>query len=253
MKTTIADTIRAGLAAGKTNDQILADVRKAHPGSNTTAACVSYYRSKAKKAPAASHKEKAVVQAVREALPSNDTPTYTVKGIKTFTGMEGHGYNATLYRDGKAVAFVIDDASGGDLQIEWKDHKDGLFAVSTTNYKGEPWTVKMTLEEQRLHELCASMPHRTCEWVDPATGKPSVLATTMAIFIEELVNDALMLRDIARLTKGKVAFALGGKLYTIKMAPSEANIATVRAKNVGCVVLNGLPDAEALKVVRATS
>lgn len=255
MKTTIADTIRAGLAAGKTNDQILADVRSAHPGSNTTPACVSFYRSKAKKVGNAvtPPKEKVVAKAVRETISNVTKPVYTVKGIKTFIGMEGHGYNATLYRDGKAVAFAIDDASGGDLQIEWKDQADGLYVVKTTNYKGEPWEIKMTLEEQRLHELCASMPHTTCEWTDPAADKPAVLAVTMASYIEELVNDALMLRDIARYTKGKIAFTLGGKLYTIKMAPTEANIAIVRAKNVGCVILNGLPDAEALKAVRATS
>ena len=38
---------------------------------------------------------------------------YTVKGIKSFQGNEGLGFNATLYRNGKKVAFVIDDANGG--------------------------------------------------------------------------------------------------------------------------------------------
>ena len=47
---TIADTIRASLAEGKTNEQVLADVKAAHPTANTSAACVSYYRSKMKKA-----------------------------------------------------------------------------------------------------------------------------------------------------------------------------------------------------------
>ena len=53
---TIADTTRASLAEGKTNEQVLADVKAAHPTANTSAACVSYYRSKMKKAGTATAK-----------------------------------------------------------------------------------------------------------------------------------------------------------------------------------------------------
>lgn len=44
----IADIIRAGLADYKSTASILADVKAAFPASNTTAACVAFYRSKAK-------------------------------------------------------------------------------------------------------------------------------------------------------------------------------------------------------------
>lgn len=47
---TIADTIRSAISAGKTNEEVLAAVKAAHPDSNTSPACVSYYRSKMKKA-----------------------------------------------------------------------------------------------------------------------------------------------------------------------------------------------------------
>lgn len=43
---------------------------------------------------------------------------YTVKGIKTFRGMEGQGFNATLYRDGKKVGLVIDEGNGGSFLYE---------------------------------------------------------------------------------------------------------------------------------------
>ena len=47
-----------------------------------------------------------------------DTRDYTVKGVKTFRGMEGHGFNASLYKGGKRIAFVIDSAHGGDYNYE---------------------------------------------------------------------------------------------------------------------------------------
>jgi hypothetical protein len=43
---------------------------------------------------------------------------FTVKNIKTFRGMEGIGYNATLYLNDKKFAEVLDDAHGGEVNIE---------------------------------------------------------------------------------------------------------------------------------------
>lgn len=46
---------------------------------------------------------------------------YTVKGIKTFTGMEGIGYNCGLYKGNKKVAEVTDPATGGPIDFYWTD------------------------------------------------------------------------------------------------------------------------------------
>lgn len=218
----IADIIRRGIATGVTTEQILTAVREAHPTAKTNAACVAYYRSKEKAAPAGQPITKAVMAAC-------GSPTYSVKGITTFVGMEGHGYNATLYRDGKAVAFAIDDASGGPLSVEWK----------------------VSSEEQLMAEHVAKMPLRECDWADPSTGRPALLAVASDLFIEELVNDALLLRDVAKMTRGKVAFIKDGKLYTSKVEPTEAGVARVRAANPGCVVLNGMSSLAVLAAVRA--
>ena len=45
---------------------------------------------------------------------------YELKKIKTFIGNEGHGLNATLIWNGVKVAFVLDDAGGGDIQVHWE-------------------------------------------------------------------------------------------------------------------------------------
>jgi hypothetical protein len=44
---------------------------------------------------------------------------YELKNIKTFLGREGHGLNAVICRDGKPVAFVLDDANGGMIEIDF--------------------------------------------------------------------------------------------------------------------------------------
>lgn len=250
----IADIIRRGIALGSTTDEILEAVRSIHPTAKTNAACVAYYRSKEKKAEGKEnpYKEGSVSHAIHKALyPASGHPTYTVKGIKTFVGMEGHGYNASLYRDGKLVAFVIDDASGGPLQVEWKDHAAGKVAVQTKDHKGDPRTVRMTPEEKALHEHATAMPPSVCDWVDPDTGKPAELDMTSELFIEGLVNDALLLKDVAKMTRGKVAFVRDGKLYTVKCEPTAANVAKVKERNPGAVVLNGMDDLTLLATVRA--
>ena len=51
---------------------------------------------------------------------------YEVKGVKSFLGREGYGFNATMYRNGKRIAFVVDSADGGDYDWDWVDRKEEI-------------------------------------------------------------------------------------------------------------------------------
>jgi len=42
---------------------------------------------------------------------------YSVKKVIEFEGMDGSGYNATLYRGSKKIAFIIDEGNGGELIV----------------------------------------------------------------------------------------------------------------------------------------
>ena len=53
---------------------------------------------------------------------------YTVKGVKSFRGMEGYGFNATLYNGSKRIAFVIDEGRGGGLLFRYFDMANGKVA-----------------------------------------------------------------------------------------------------------------------------
>jgi len=68
------------------------------------------------------------VAATKEAPACEGKPTdrvLTVKGIKSFRGMEGYGFNATLYRDGKKLGLVIDGGCGGSMLFRcFKDYAE---------------------------------------------------------------------------------------------------------------------------------
>ena len=49
------------------------------------------------------------------------TDKYEVKGVTTFRGREGYGFNANLYRNGTKVALVMDQCNGGEFIFEWVD------------------------------------------------------------------------------------------------------------------------------------
>lgn len=220
---TIADTIRSAISAGKTNEEVLAAVKAAHPGSNTSPACVSYYRSKMKKTganlPAApkAPKQTPIAKATTAAVGHG----YTVKGVKSFRGNEGYGFNATLYKDGKAIAFVYDDANGGCYMYEWKDKA----------------------AEQPLLELAKQK-------------YPDMKFEQMDAFVGSLIDDALLEKDAAKLTKGKVAILKDGKIYTIKAPNGTVTpqfLELVAKKNPTARILNTAPLSEVIALLKSMS
>lgn len=220
---TIADTIRLAISAGKTNEEVLAAVKAAHPGSNTSPACVSYYRSKMKKVgtnlPAAhkAPKQTPIAKATTAAVGHG----YTVKGVKSFRGNEGYGFNATLYKDGKAIAFVYDDANGGCYMYEWKDKA----------------------AEQPLLELAKQK-------------YPDMKFEQMDAFVGGLIDDVLLEKDAAKLTKGKVAILKDGKIYTIKAPNGTVTpqfLELVAKKNPTARVLNTAPLSEVVALLKSMS
>lgn len=234
----IADIIRNGIADGKDNTAILAEVKAAHPEANTNVACVNWYRNKAKKSA-----DKVVKKAASKEAPK-PTPIaaaighrWTVGQVKSFQGMEGSGYNANLYRDGVKVAEVIDDASGGPMMIHWKDATTETF--DTVDYQGKPFVRKCTKEEKLLLAHVATLPSY------------EAFGTTMThndeTFIDDLVNDGFLLKQFKSLTKGKVAFmTIDGKLYTMKGALDDKAKAHIKAKHKGAIILNELNEEDAL-------
>ncbi len=109
---------------------------------------------------------------------------YTVRDIKTFRGMEGEGFNATLCRDGRKVASVIDDATGGDVHFQWADARS----------RGA--------EEKRLLEFVKTLPRE--RWEDTEYD------VTSDVFLAALVDEAQTEKRLRRLFRNETLFRLKG-------------------------------------------
>jgi len=129
------------------------------------------------------------------------------RGIKTFYGMEGQGFNATVYADGKKALTVIDDASGGPLMIE----PIGEFGK------------KIAAE---IVALCQTIPPTKFDDID--------LKVSPDLYFDELVNFALEERRMAK-ARAK------GTLFRLKDdKPSIAfRTVTVKDKDAAIKFLDG--------------
>lgn len=137
---------------------------------------------------------------------------YTMTGIKTFEGMEGRGFNATLLRDGKKIAFVINEGNGGCLNISYTDAKGKALKMS------ESRGIVAMLEAKVL----ALKPTKSDE-KEPG-GYSDRELFCLDIYLEELVEDVLEMRAVKRWCKTKTVIqekgAKPGDFITYKRAYS---------------------------------
>jgi hypothetical protein len=92
--------------------------------------------------------------------------------------MEGQGFNATLCRDGRRIAFVIDDASGGEIDIQW--------------ISGHTRDV----EEKLLLNLLKTLPKEQLEGIEYDVSPDIFIAT----LVEETSNEDRLRRLFRRQT-----------------------------------------------------
>lgn len=172
-------------------------------------------------------------------------PNYEVKNVKTFRGMEGQGFNATLYRDGKRVAFVIDEGCGGCLLFEWEQGHGNVAQ------RGDG-----TDEAKVLRDYAATLPAVTDTgmMLDPAT--PFTYQPDSEHVVNELVTDYLQRRDLTRILK-RVVIKLPdnkpGELTIVGGAtfkPTPEHLAGIEKQYPQAIMVNRLPFDEALRVYR---
>ena len=152
----------------------------------------------------------------------NANMEWSIKNLKTFIGMEGQGFNVSLYEGNKLVAFVIDDARGGPLMFQWKDK-----------------TAK-----DRLNALVASLPPVGFEGTNLKT------AVTADIFVGDLVwdlqnklEDKRYERKLQKDCQTKTCFLLPGESvkdgWRILKTPFSAKaVAFLQGKYPGATILN---------------
>lgn len=143
---------------------------------------------------------------------------YTVRKVKTFLGHEGHGFNAELLRDGVPVAFVIDDANGGEPRFDWYDRTYALVKLERTD-GGNPVTLKIPVEAAALHEHIKG---------HTRTAYGETFPLSMDLFVGELVDDHKMAAATKRRCKSSTCYRLVGQ------EPGEYMQTTVKySKEIG--------------------
>ena len=109
-----------------------------------------------------------------------DKDSYTIKGLKTFRGREVTGFNATLCKDGKAIAECINDGCGGETLFRFFD--------------GEP--------ETAFRDYVTTLPKVRFDDIEvPLDGD---------LFLDGLVNQELLRRTISKRCKKAICFRLKG-------------------------------------------
>lgn len=122
---------------------------------------------------------------------------YTLRGIKEFQGMEEEGLSASLYRDDKQVAQVLNDGWGGGYYIEWLDFNAPKTNISVTDDKGNPYTFLGTPEEKIFYEHLETLPKTTI------IGVPYKLKVTPNIFLDQLLEEYETEQRLRRWCKNK--------------------------------------------------
>lgn len=172
---------------------------------------------------------------------------YSVSKIKAFQGMDGGGYKATLLRDGKAVAELMDDASGGGVRSTWLD-RDAHSVVKGVDHKGEPVEYRGTVEEALFVAYTLTLPKWTYAGMTAFPSTDMVLAN--------LVNAVQTEKRLMRQYKTKLVFTEDGKEYvygsTAKGVDPMDLLDELKKARPNAVILNLLPlnEAVALSLAR---
>lgn len=108
-----------------------------------------------------------------ERVSARDKIPAEVRNVRTFRGMDGNGYNAVLYVNGKRAADVLDEGSGGGTWLRRPYHDPAAVAA--------------------LEAAVLALP--------PEPSQYGPLAMTMDLFLGLLCEDAIEATRLARLAK----------------------------------------------------
>ena len=127
--------------------------------------------------------------------------SWSVRKVKTFEGREGQGFNAELLRDGKPVAAVTDDASGGEYRFSWYDWHVPKAEFHVHDFRGTVCSHVGTPEERLLCEHADAQ-----TYVNELNGNQYHMDADM--FVGQLVDTYANNRTFRRLSRTRTLFRL---------------------------------------------
>jgi hypothetical protein len=124
-----------------------------------------------------------------------ESHVYSLKGVKTFRGMDGQGLNATLMRGDKKVAFILDEGCGGEMRFDFVDRLHG------NSSEEDLWDAfiaaeKLKTDDTKLDEYG----HTERFYFDGAT------------WVNKKVDDLLNEKRFRKMCKTKTLFQVGDEI-----------------------------------------
>lgn len=178
----------------------------------------------------------------------------SIKGLKTFRGMDGIGVNANLYYKSKKVAFILDEGCGGCLDIKWEINRN-----SEGHYNRTPISIEA---EKYIDNLVKSLPKTL--WKDVVEENEdrfsSLSSDSEYTYCEETILNELidyqlrvkdykkMLNNIVMFDKDKLVSFKAKKKDLDKMYNTKEGLMSGRryfTDNHKGIILNDLPQDEA--------
>lgn len=172
---------------------------------------------------------------------------YSVGAVKTFRGHDGYGYSCNLLRNNKKIAEVVEDGWGGGLQFHWADRNTSA-VVNSRTYDDQSHSFQGTVEESLFYAEIMKLPK-----IPAHNGLPEMF-TDPDIFVDELVNDLLLVKKIkSDLKKNITIQCKDGQMLTWKISTiHNADILKAHAikQHPDAVIINNLPIPEVVKIYR---
>lgn len=157
-------------------------------------------------------------------------PLLTLKGVKTFAGMEGQGLNATLYYKGARVARIFDEGSGGEMRFYW-----GLSVRGERPGAPQDWMER----DVRAYIVAANIPPTPYDF---GGGNAGSFPYDLPSFVNEWVDQKALERKLANWKKKMVVFTIpGGKEGEYNMVAHRGNPESTKV-----AILKGYPGATIL-------
>lgn len=137
------------------------------------------------------------------------THVYTVSSVKTFRAMEGEGFNATLLRNGKRVATIINEGTGGPTYAAWEDAREPLVQGDYRTFDGKIGQRAMTPEEAILNSVAVLQPAEKVEWCE------ELQPVTEESLLDEIAQHAICAKRLRSMMAKRLVFIHDGKPMTL--------------------------------------
>lgn len=118
-------------------------------------------------------------------------PQITLKGVKTFRGMDGVGLNADVYINGVKCYFALDEGCGGEMVFN-------SYALCETDPRKKAEIIKNI---KLVDEYIATLPKIVCNTFGEPFSYPATLATLIDEIYEQQAQEKQKIAFLKKRTK----------------------------------------------------